>query len=146
MSWQQKPPGEEQRYSYWERGDGALVKRWAPAWKEGARPWVAYPPGAGQFGYWSYRHRWQSRPRVWKTAEAAMKAVDKVYPERVGMVNLNCPECRLEFNVYFDSQDRVSDLEQECHCVLMVEQVEDLVETARFEWEQRAETARGNEG
>jgi hypothetical protein len=71
----------------WERLDGAVVKYDVsspnpnPA-KETARMWTAWAPDPSQASLSMSRCssllRW---PRRWKSAEKAMQAVDKAYPE-----------------------------------------------------------------
>jgi len=73
----------------WESDDGAVVKidavaetRTARPWLPHYRGWVAYGPGPDQHNYIGFIRR-NSRmkiPSKFKTASAAMKAVDNVWP------------------------------------------------------------------
>lgn len=73
----------------WERDDGAVVKidetvqcNTSRPWLPNYRGWKAWGPGPEQSNYLGFCRR-NSRlniPRKFKTAEAAMAAVDKEYP------------------------------------------------------------------
>lgn len=76
MSWTEKRDGIGSGWRY-VRGDGATVK-----WHGGPSrlQWLAYEPDPSE----NYLSRTNGRliwPRRWATAEAAMRAVDREYPE-----------------------------------------------------------------
>lgn len=74
----------------WERDDNAVVKydhttecNTSRPWLKGHRGYIAYGPGEEEHNYLGHRRK-DSRfyiPRKFKTPEAAMKVVDKEYPE-----------------------------------------------------------------
>ena len=79
------------KYERWEAPDGAVVKYDHTVECDTARPWLphhrgymAFAPGKSEYNYLKLIRR-NSRlhiPRKFKTAKAAMKAVDKEYPPK----------------------------------------------------------------
>lgn len=69
----------------WDREDGAAVKYsldyyWANPAKPGHRGWLAFGPTEEQPLFYTLRGSRAKIHRRWKTAEAAMEAVDEMYP------------------------------------------------------------------
>lgn len=92
MNWTQIASGVRQR---WQRSDGALVKwddssPWPNPAESSARMYTAWEPDPSDRPLSMVRgrtrkaqdgHLWKPGfPRRWKTAEAAMRAVDREYP------------------------------------------------------------------
>lgn len=77
--------------SRWERADGAVVRDVGASspeskpWLPGHRGWMAFGPGPDEHNYLSMPFGKRFRgPRKWKTAEAAMRAVDREFPYNIG--------------------------------------------------------------
>lgn len=64
----------------WVRSDGAVVK-----FKVGPRiyDWMAFEPDPSEAYLIRYSKSGLGFPRRWKTPEAAMRAVDREYPEKL---------------------------------------------------------------
>ncbi len=78
-------PWTERSWRRWERADGAAV-----LWDDRspfpnpenprALMWTAWAPGADNHAYLARRNHRYTWPRRWKTAHAAMREVDRLYP------------------------------------------------------------------
>lgn len=77
MAWSEVQ-GASTRWLLWRRDDGAIVKY---AMGPRTMEWIAYEPDPSEDYLIRRSKRGMGWPRRWKSAEAAMRAVDKEYPQ-----------------------------------------------------------------